>query len=430
MDKNTDLKGLKHSKCAASAVLSDRSIAEQIYDPDSKTVGFAVWKNDDVSVVSAVETSPGLTVRPYGIDNNLLENSVVLFPSGVAEYGEESDLLDDIRRYLRRYVDLDPVFLEIACHYVLLSWVYDRFNELPYLRVRGDYGSGKTRFLVTVGSICYRPIFASGASTVAPLFHILDRMGGTLIVDEADFRFSDETADIAKILNNGNTRGFPVLRCEKASNQEIRPRSYAVFGPKLVASRHSYADVALESRFITEDMGMRPVRKNIPIALPDRQREEAQQLRNKLLLYRFRTFSTHRAHEILADRTLDLRANQSLIPLLSVTKDPVLRDQILERARIVSQQAQIDRSMTIEAHVLGAIRSLHAEKDEPVTISALTKEVIKTFGENADRRITPKWIGYIVRSRLHLTTRKTRGVYIVAEGQQVTLDYLAAKFGI
>ena len=37
-------------------------------------------------------------------------------------------------------------------------------------------------------------------------------MRGTLIVDEGDFRFSDEKAELVKILNNGNGRGFPVLR--------------------------------------------------------------------------------------------------------------------------------------------------------------------------------------------------------------------------
>ena len=50
-----------------------------------------------------------------------------------------------------------------AAHYVLLSWVYDVFNELPYLRFRGDFGTGKTRALIALGSICYKPFFASGS---------------------------------------------------------------------------------------------------------------------------------------------------------------------------------------------------------------------------------------------------------------------------
>jgi ATP-dependent DNA ligase len=41
---------------------------------------------------------------------------------------------------------------------------------------------------------------------------MLDSFHGTLIVDEGDFRFSDEKAEVVKILNNGNVKGFPVLR--------------------------------------------------------------------------------------------------------------------------------------------------------------------------------------------------------------------------
>lgn len=54
----------------------------------------------------------------------------------------------------------------IAAHYVLLTWVYDAFSDLAYLRFRGDFGTGKTRALLTIGSLCYKPFFASGASTV------------------------------------------------------------------------------------------------------------------------------------------------------------------------------------------------------------------------------------------------------------------------
>jgi hypothetical protein len=69
--------------------------------------------------------------------------------------------LAEIRSFIHRNVDVSPLYEEIASYYVLFSWVYDGFNELPYLRVRGDPGSGKTRFLLTVGSLCYKPIFAS-----------------------------------------------------------------------------------------------------------------------------------------------------------------------------------------------------------------------------------------------------------------------------
>ena len=70
------------------------------------------------------------------------------------------------------------------------------------------------------------------ASTVSPIFHILDMFRGTLVLDEADFRFSDEKAELSKILNNGNVQGFPVLRTMVNQKGEFNPRAFNVFGPK------------------------------------------------------------------------------------------------------------------------------------------------------------------------------------------------------
>src|SRR6185369_1755469 len=117
-------------------------------------------------------------------------------------------------------------FEAIASAYALFTWIYDAFNEVPYLRVRGDFGTGKSRFLQTVGSICYKPIFASGASTISPVFRILDAFRGTLVIDESDFRASDEKAEMVKILNNGNARGFPVLRSEATPQKEFNPTAF------------------------------------------------------------------------------------------------------------------------------------------------------------------------------------------------------------
>jgi hypothetical protein len=162
-----------------------------------------------------------------------------------------------------------------------------------------QYDKSKTRALLVIGSICYKPFFASGASTVSPIFHTLDAFRGTLIFDEADFRFSDEKAEIVKILNNGNVRGLPVLRTMMNRQHEFNPQAFQVFGPKIVATRGRYEDRGLESRFLTEEVGSHELRADIPINLPDDFREEARELRNKLLLFRF-----HRRFETKIDATL------------------------------------------------------------------------------------------------------------------------------
>ena len=185
----------------------------------------------------AIDLGPDARLVPFSANNNLIKNEVVLLPREPRIYGSEAQLVADIRSFIHRYVDFGESFENAATHYVLLTWLYDAFNELPYLRLRGDYGSGKTRALLTIGSLCYKGFFASGASTVSPIFHTLDAFRGTLIFDEADFRFSDERAEIVKILNNGNVRGLPVLRTMMNRQREFNPQAFQVFGPKIVATR-------------------------------------------------------------------------------------------------------------------------------------------------------------------------------------------------
>ncbi len=206
-----------------SAILADGSLAEMLYHPHEHRTVFCVARESGIAYESSIVDS-GQRLVPYSPDNNLLKHEVVLLPSEPKAYDSEEALLAEIRAFIHRYVDVSSLFEQIASYYILFSWVHDDFNELPYLRLRGDPGSGKTRFLLTVGSLCYKPIFASGASTVSPLFRILDSFRGTLIIDEGDFRLSDEQAEIVKILNNGNARGFPVLRTEVSGKREFNPR--------------------------------------------------------------------------------------------------------------------------------------------------------------------------------------------------------------
>jgi hypothetical protein len=169
--------------------------------------------------------------------------------------------------------------------------------------------------LLTVGSLCRLPIFASAASTISPIFRLLDAFRGTLILDEGDFRFSDEKSEIVKILNNGNARGFPVLRTEVSPKKEFDPRAYHVFGPKIIATRGFFQDRALESRCVTEDMRGGSLRSEIPLNLDERFHEEARSIGNQLLLYRLRHFKDARGgHErgcsrSRAEAATDIRAS-------------------------------------------------------------------------------------------------------------------------
>lgn len=372
----------------------------------------------------------GEILVPYSPANNLISNDCVLLPSKPEEYGLKTELLADIQSFIHRYVDLTPLFEEIAASYVLMSWVYDRFNEVPYLRFRGDYGTGKTRALMAIGSLCYKPFFSSAASTTSPIFHTLNAFGGTLILDEADLPFSDARAELVKILNNGNVRGMPVLRSMQTRTKEFCPTAFKVFGPKIIAMRESFEDRALESRFFTEETGTRPMRADIPIHLPSTLKAEALLLRNRLLHYRLCEYYKINTDTTASIAGIEPRLNQSALSLLSIIDDPALRARIQEDMIARNGEIVASRSETTEAHVASAAVAASAESSDGSASLQAIAETLRAQHSDEYGRVTSKWIGYILRTRLHIKTHKSRGIYVVHFGELQKLKEFLQRAGV
>lgn len=409
----------------------DGSIAELTYNKDRGETAFALWSGDSWELRDHLEPPSRERLVPFSPRNNLIKNEVVVLPSEPAEYGSEEALALDIQAFIHRYLDVSPTFERIASYYVLLTWLYDAFKEMPYLRFKGDYGTGKTRALLTIGSLCYKSFFASGASTVSPIFHILDAFRGTLVIDEADFRFSDEKAEIVKILNNGNVDGLPVLRTIQDRQKEFNPRAFRVFGPKIVAMRGSYDDRALESRFLTETMGTRELRGDVPINLPEAQSKEALELRNKLLLFRFRKRATARLDPSLVNPLLEPRLNQILVPLLSVIADAKLREEFSQLAYGTQASLLMERRISVEAQVLEILSELMKEQNQAaVPLRDVTARLLERYGGDFDRTITSRWISSVIRKRLNIMTYKSNGVFAVPMTERPKIAYLCRRYGL
>jgi hypothetical protein len=416
---------------AVSRRLSGGGLLELVYQPDTRRTAFAKFLGGQISVGNSPELDMGERLVPVPATNNLIKHGALLLPEVPEPYGSVNELIVAIREYLYRYVDLSDRFQRIASYYILLTWVYDAFNELPYLRLRGDFGSGKTRALMVIGSLCYKAFFASGASTVSPIFHILDTFRGTLIFDEADFRFSDEKSELVKIFNNGNAKGFPVLRTAMTVKREFDPRAFNVFGPKIVAMRRSFEDPALESRFLTEEMGQRDLRDDIPINLPDVQKEEARSLRNRLLMYRFQSLERIKVDESLVDPSLSPRLNQILVPLLSIIDDERLQDEVRDSVKSFDQDLYAERSASAEAGVLEILAEVLSEPGRAsIPVAEVTIAFIGRFGQEYDRPITNRFIGGILRKRLRLSTYKSHGVYVVPVTEKPKVEQLCIRYGV
>lgn len=414
-----------------SRVFEDGTLVELLYDPAARVTALAVRSAaGEISRTEVYEATGGERLKPYSAANTLIASDCILLPSAAEPFVGKAQLLAEVRAFLRRYLDLSPLFEAIAAHYVLLSWVYDAFSDVPYLRFRGDYGTGKTRALLTLGHLCYKPFFASGASTVSPIFHILDVFQGTLILDEADLRFSDATADLIKVLNNGTMRGLPVLRTMVSKDHELNPRAFRVFGPKLVGMRGAFADPALESRFLTEETGAQPLRPEVPLHLPKTFQREARAVRNQLLAFRLTHFHDYAAATLPRLPGLDPRTQQTALALLALVDDDPLRAAIVER--LAAQEATIfaDRSQTLEAAVVAAALASLGPNARFALIGDLTRRVNAARTALGEAPLSARAVGNVLRQRLRLRIEKTRGFYGVPASERPKLEALARRFHV
>lgn len=321
-----DVKG----RYAVSHIFPDGTIADMLCIKQTDKSLFAVANGNDIRLLDElmVGEDGNLTTDvnkalfkfiPTKTVRELVNKNFINVASGLVEYGTVTDLYNQIREHILKYIILeDARFYDVATGYVLMSWVFDRFNTVPYLRVVGDFGTGKSRFLEVVGKLCNRSMMASGSISVAAVFRTIDLVQGTLVFDEADFKSSDMSDDIVKMLNGGHKKDTPVVRMEIV-NDVLKPASFRVYGPKVLGSRRGFVDTALESRCITQRLF--PMKKvDVPIHLPVSFDYDSQVLRNKLQLFRLKTFYTIQDDESSLLGLEIPRLRQTSLALTSVVK--------------------------------------------------------------------------------------------------------------
>lgn len=276
-----------------SKYIYNNNLLEQVYDKKRKRTYFLRYDNKKNEIINQD------FIEEYGkkylpIVDQLLFKQVVILPTDAIDYGSEEELEQDIDCFIKTWLDISDEHRQKAVWYILLSWVIDNLHTIPYLRALGDYGTGKTRYLDVIGGLCYKPMYVGGSVRSAPVYRVIDKWRGTAIFDEFTLQKSDETEDIVQILNNGYQRGKPVLRCKEGSNSVV---AFDPFGAKILATRNTFRDKALESRCITEILKV--TGKDIPIDLNTTFFKNRDELQNKLLMYRFKNWDTMKMDETL-----------------------------------------------------------------------------------------------------------------------------------
>ncbi len=356
--------------------------------------------------------------NPLKYDSEYIKSWMLLFPSTLWKYESDEAIFKEVQDFIHKYVDVSEEYEIVSTYYVLMTYFFPHFTELPYLRVIGDYGSWKSRFLKVVGWLCYQPIMANGWISVSALFRIIDSIEWTLVFDEADIRQSDTTNDMIKILNNGFQKWLPIMR---ADGDKFEPKAYKVFWPKIIWSREFFSDMALESRCISYIM-KRTDRKDIPINLDKVFESEAMALRNKLLRYRYNNWNKI---EVFNGRIeeLESRLNQIINPLLSICKDENHKTIIILNSFLFQEELKKDRYLSLEGNIFRAIKDLAIESNQ---ISY--KDLL--FNIDSEYKIFPRRLGAILKAH-QIQWRRTNSwfVFDMSENKAVIEKYYR-QYGI
>lgn len=312
---------------------------------------FVSYQNNEFVFFDSIKDE-GIEYFPC-VDEEVTKKAVV-FCNGITEYPSVKTLLVEIDKFLYKWLDIDTADRTLYTYYILQTWLYDCFETIGYARALGTWGVGKTRFLDAIGGLCYKPIFTTGAINAAPVFRILDKHKGTFVMDEADMDKSDETQSIMKILNSGWTRGKPVMRCNPNNVNEIQ--TFEIYGPKVLATRATYKDKALESRCYTTTL-TKTEREDIPVQQGKEFEKEQDIIKNKLLAFRLKNFNIIEYDPTLQERFsgVDPRLIQKIISLASIFKNDEESLNILIDYTSRSQENLIEEAQESKEGKIGLI---------------------------------------------------------------------------
>lgn len=447
-------------------------VLEYCYDPETEEAILA-YRNPKGDVGLAHEVViEGIKYIPKP-PNKMVKSGGVLFPSTLGEKRSTRDLIEEVELFINRYYLLDDAHLvRIIAYYVLLTWIYDAFEALPYLRALGDYGSGKSELMKRVGYICYRRIAASGANTSATFFRTKEMYNGTVYIDEADLHDGgDMSNDIIKFLNLGAMKGTPITRMVETvdyyGNKVLEPTPFDTFGPKLIAMREDFRDKAVGSRSLTINVVSKETEElmeaGIPLHINDVFRQHALTMRNRLLRWRLENFVDQiELTDDLMDMHLSPRLNQVTMAVKSLAKlvnDHQLMDEITTFLRAYALEEIYERSLSVPAYLVEAIWELwnndQNDKTENLYVqnsrdgrlyfwmadireranmimdalneagSVREEDVSKSKGE-----LTPQGVGHYIRDTLQLEVGRRQGSGVPVYWDKEKMVRLGKKYGV
>lgn len=408
--------------------ISNGSVFEAIYNPElTPPLQFAIAApHERHTVQEVIEDGNKIKYPPQELINPIEKGSISL-ASDVSDYGNAHNLLQRIERYVNQYVDLPSYDVSLIAHYAMTTWVWNAFNAFPYLRFKGEPGTGKTRCLEVMKQLCYRATDLGGASSKSAILRFIDKVRGTALIDESDYD-ADLKSDLIKLLNMGY-RKDGTISLSSVRGDDWTPEIFNVGCPKVMANRLEFLDRALETRCLTIYTLTKKLAEHVPVELPDEFFGEGRELRNQLLRWRMDVLrSVGKSEENL--KQLEGRVRQLALPLYSISPDTRFKRTFLRRLALRSNDLREQDPSHI---VLEAILSLPEDQQKKAVPVQTIAERASDFArkrEVLEDQFKPKLTARLLRSHGFKTRRRGPGfiVFLSPKILKEQCDHFGIRF--
>jgi hypothetical protein len=231
----------------------------------------------------------------------------------------------------------EKVFYFVAIIYVILTHFYDVFDQIPYLQILGQYGSGKSRTGDVFEKLCSNSLNTGDISDAALFRAINEKKGPTAIVDEADdLSGGTRRGILLRVLKTGYRRNGSVTRCGQGGRLE----RFSTFGPKIILNEKGISDRALASRCIAVHMmrSPRPLERLILLDDGDEFKQARERIRTfcddfrDVVLDRYDSFQ---GIDGISGRDEEVWAPMIIIAelLAALLDSPLIKEEIIRLAR-------------------------------------------------------------------------------------------------
>lgn len=389
---------------------SDKQTHFIVFDRKSKTI---TYENE-----LEIGTKTYIPISPY---SPFLKSWSILLPTNVFNYWTKAELLKDIYEYIYKYVDAPKEYIIISSYYVLLTYIYDNFSEIPYLRVIWDYGSWKSRLLKTIWSVCYNPMITNWWTSLSAIFRMIEKFKWTLVIDEADMIWSDTNNDMIKLYNNWYQKWQPIMRADWVW---FEVNCYEVYCPKIIGGRMEFKDKATESRCLTNIM-KKSNRQDIPISITQDFYNESQTLRNKLMKFRYDYYDTVTIENINIE-WLEPRLVQIINPILSLIEKDSTKEIIINFLKWKQKDIIEERRQSILWVVLNIIYNKFQTKTEIYYKDLLDDIEVMEWNKN----ITSRKLWSMLKQNRLKWFRKNDWTILEYENNKTELERLYREYWI